>query len=79
VLVAKSLGQGIARVAADPSGADDAPSASISGASAPTTVTLAVAADDERHYDGVVARAVLLCRRCDSEPMVPLAGLALRS
>jgi hypothetical protein len=40
---------------------------------------LAVELDDERHYDGVVARAVLLCRRCDSEPMVPLAGLALRS
>jgi hypothetical protein len=44
-----------------------------------TTGPVASPKDDERHYDGVVARAVLLCRRCDSEPMVPLAGLALRS
>jgi hypothetical protein len=40
---------------------------------------LVPASDDERHYDGVVARAVLLCRRCDSEPMGLLAGLAVRS
>jgi hypothetical protein len=34
---------------------------------------------DEQHYDRVLARAVLLCQRCDSEPTTPLAGLALRS
>jgi hypothetical protein len=36
--------------------------------------------DDEHHYYyGVVARAVLLCRRCDSEPTAPLAESALLS
>ena len=35
--------------------------------------------DDEQHYDSAVARAVLLCRRCDSEPTEPLAGSVITS
>jgi hypothetical protein len=47
------------------------------GASPPTTVTLAVAADDLQHCDGIVAGGVLLCRRYGSEPIGAFARSAI--